>query len=77
VIKAGGKGTLMSVFTVDVKNQPGELARLCEAMASRGVNLLLSATAHGDGATVVFIVDDEDKARRALGVQVIPFTPAL
>ena len=65
----------MSVFTVDVKNQPGELARLCEAMASRGVNLLLSATAHGDGA--VLCVDDDDKARRALGAQVIPFTPAL
>ena len=26
----------MSVFTVDLKNQPGELARLCEAMADRG-----------------------------------------
>ena len=32
----------MSVFTVDLKNQPGELARLCEAMAGRGVNLILS-----------------------------------
>jgi acetolactate synthase small subunit len=37
----------MSVFTVDLKNQPGELARLCEAMASRGVNLILSATSRG------------------------------
>jgi len=134
----------MSVFTVEVRNQPGELARLCEAMAGRGVNLVLSATARADGATVVFIaddeagaetvlqdagltytirpaltirmenqpgtgaatfrkladagvnadvllpvrvsddlflavlcVDDQDKARRALGAQVIPFTPAL
>jgi len=134
----------MSVFTVDVQNQPGELARLCEAMAGHGINLVLSATARGDGATVVFIADDEagaeavlqdagiayeirpaltirmenqpgtgaatfrkladagvnadlllpvrvsddlflavlcvddhDKARRALGAQVIPFTPAL
>jgi len=24
----------MSVFTVDLKNQPGELARLCEAIAA-------------------------------------------
>jgi len=134
----------MSVFTVDVQNQPGELARLCEAMAGHGINLVLSATARGDGATVAFIADDEagaeavlqaagiayeirpaltirmenqpgtgaatfrkladagvtadlllpvrvsddlflavlcvddhDKARRALGAQVIPFTPAL
>src|SRR6185437_4914548 len=96
----------MSVFTVDLKNQPGELARLCEAMAGRGVNLILSATSRGGEGTVAFIVDgaatfrkladagvnadllvpvrvsddlffavicvdDPDKARRALGVQVI------
>jgi len=35
----------MSVFTVDVKNQPGELARLCEVMAVGGVNLILSGMA--------------------------------
>jgi hypothetical protein len=41
----------MSVFTVGLKNQPGELARLCEAMAGRGVNLIVCATARGeDGA---------------------------
>ncbi|MGH3167924.1 MAG: hypothetical protein ACRDN0_18825 [Trebonia sp.] len=97
----------MSVFTVDLNNQPGELARLCEAMAGRSVNLILCATTRGDGGTVAFIADDEagaetvladagvntdllvpvrvsgdlffavicvddpDKARRALGVQVI------
>jgi hypothetical protein len=93
----------MSVFTVDLKNQPGELARLCEAMADRGVNLILCAATHGETGTVAVIadafrkladagvnadllvpvrvsddlffavicVDDPDKARRALGVQVI------
>ena len=35
----------MSVFTVDLANRPGELARLCEAMAGRGINLVLSAIA--------------------------------
>ena len=64
----------MSVFTVDVKNQPGELARLCEAMASSGVNLLLSATAHGDDATVVFIADDEASAETVLQRVGIPYT---
>ena len=29
----------MSVFTVDMENQPGELARLCEAMAAGQINL--------------------------------------
>jgi hypothetical protein len=56
----------MSVFTVDLKNQPGELARLCEAMAGRGVNLVLSAAATGDGGTVVFIADDEAGAEAVL-----------
>jgi hypothetical protein len=56
----------MSVFTVDLKNQPGELARLCEAMASRGINLILSATARGEQGTVVFIADDEASAETVL-----------
>ena len=56
----------MSVFTVDLKNQPGELARLCEAMAARGINLVLSATAHGDGGIVAFIADDEASAQAVL-----------
>jgi hypothetical protein len=60
------KEHLMSVFTVDLKNQPGELARLCEAMAGRGVNLILSATSRGEDGTVAFIVDDEARAETAL-----------
>jgi hypothetical protein len=56
----------MSVFTVDLKNQPGELARLCEAMAGRGINLILCATTRGEDGTVVFIADDETSAETAL-----------
>jgi hypothetical protein len=56
----------MSVFTVDLANQPGELARLCEAMAGRGINLVLSAIAREDGGTVAFIADDEASAREVL-----------
>ena len=56
----------MSVFTVDLKNQPGELARLCEAMASRGVNLILCATTRGEDGTAAFIADDEASAETAL-----------
>jgi hypothetical protein len=69
----------MSVFTVDVKNQPGELARLCEAMAGGGVNLVLSATTRGEGGTVVFIADDEASAQTVLENTGIEYTmrPAL
>src|SRR5215469_9280460 len=56
----------MSVFTVDLKNQPGELARLCEAMAGRGVNLILCATTRGEDGTVAFIADDEASAETVL-----------
>ena len=59
----------MSVFTVELKNQPGELARLCEAMADRGVNLILCATARGEQGTVVFIADDEASAETGSRMQ--------
>jgi hypothetical protein len=64
----------MSVFTVGLKNQPGELARLCEAMAGRGINLVLSAAASGDGGTVVFIADDEASAQAVLTDADIEYT---
>ena len=56
----------MSAFTVKLANQPGGIARLCEAMASNGVNLLLCATTHGDSGVVAFIADDEAAAQRVL-----------
>ena len=56
----------MSVFTVDLANRPGELARLCEAMAGRGINLVLSAIAREDGGIVAFIADDEAGAQEVL-----------
>lgn len=56
----------MSVFTVDMENRPGELARLCEAMADSNINLVLSATARGDEGTVAFVADDEAAAQAVL-----------
>jgi hypothetical protein len=69
----------MSVFTVELESRPGELARLCEAMAARSVNLLLCAIASGDTGTVAFVVDDERAARAALDVAEIEYAerPAL
>jgi hypothetical protein len=61
-----GEGLQMSAFTVELTNQPGELARLCQAMADRGVNLLLCATTHGDRGAVAFIADDEATAQPVL-----------
>jgi hypothetical protein len=64
----------MSVFTVDLKNSPGELARLCEAMADGDVNVVLSVTARGDAGTVAFIADDEAGAEAALAGAGIAYT---
>ena len=61
----------MSAFTVEFANQPGELARLCEAMANRGVNIVVCGVTHGETGTVAFIADDEMAARTALeGAQI-------
>jgi len=69
----------MSAFTVDLKNQPGELARLCGAMAAQGVNLVLCGMSHGDSGTIGFIADDEAAARAALDAAGIGYAerPAL
>lgn len=69
----------MSVFTVDLTNQPGELARLCEAMAGQGVNLVLCATTRGEDGTVAFIADNEASAVTVLTDADISYTmrPAL
>ncbi len=56
----------MSVFTVEMEDRPGQLARLCEAMAANDVNLVLSAMGRGDEGTVAFVADDEAAAQAAL-----------
>ena len=69
----------MSVFTVDLANEPGTLARLCEAMADRGINLVLSAMSREDGGTAAFIADDEAGAEAVLEEEGLRYTmrPAL
>jgi hypothetical protein len=56
----------MSAFIVTLDDQPGELARLCEAMAGSAVNLLLCATTYSGSGAVAFIADDETSAQDVL-----------
>ena len=69
----------MSVFTVTLPNRCGELARLCEAMADSGVNLVLCATTREAGGVVAFIADDEASAQAVLQDAGLQYTirPAL
>lgn len=56
----------MNLFTVQLASQPGELARLCEALAVAGVNLELAGVTTGERGTIVFAASDEAAARSAL-----------
>ncbi len=69
----------MNLFTVELKNQPGELAHLGEVLGQRGVNAELAGVTAGDHGTVLFTASDEAAARTALEGAGIEFTerPAL
>jgi len=56
----------MSAFTVELDNHRGGLARLCQALASGGVNLLLCAATQGSSGVAAFIADDEAAAQAVL-----------
>lgn len=69
----------MNLFTVELVNRPGALARLCEVLAAHGINLELGGITAGDQGSIVFTASDEDTAAAALGAAGIRFTrrPAL
>jgi hypothetical protein len=58
----------MIAFIVDLQDKPGELARVTEAIAQKGINITAfsGATAGGRG-TVILVTNDEEGTRRALG----------
>jgi hypothetical protein len=64
----------MSAFTTNMDNTPGQLARLCEVLGSRGVNLVVCGVGHGQSGTIAFIADDEAATRTALQDAGIDYT---
>jgi hypothetical protein len=57
----------MKAFVVATEDQPGELARLCEALGAAGVNITALAGLTREGAGLVgFLASDEAGARGAL-----------
>ena len=64
----------MEEFTVFVKNKPGQLARICDALYRNGVNIEAMATegTREDG-TVKVITNDSITTRRALNQARMPF----
>jgi hypothetical protein len=54
----------MNAFLVDLPNKPGELAKLAEAIAHRGINIT-GVTGAASGS-VCLMTNDEEGTRRAL-----------
>jgi hypothetical protein len=57
----------MNAFIVDVKNKPGELARVAEVLSEKGINITgFTGATCGDSGSVCFITNDESATRKAL-----------
>jgi hypothetical protein len=56
----------MNGFVIELEDRPGSFAAAAEALASRGVNVLVTSVASRGGGVAAFICDDEDSARAAL-----------
>ncbi|HSL97501.1 MAG TPA: ACT domain-containing protein [Candidatus Deferrimicrobiaceae bacterium] len=57
----------MILFMIDLKDQPGELARLSDAIARKGINIeSVTGVASRGGGTVAVITNDEAGTRSAL-----------
>ncbi len=58
----------MKAFLVDLENKPGELARVTEAIAAKGINLEgVSGTNCGTSGRLVIVTKDDAGTRSALG----------
>jgi hypothetical protein len=69
----------MNLFSVELKNQPGELVHLGDVCAQGGVNLQLAGVVTGERGTILFTASDEAAVRTALEGAGLEFTerPAL
>lgn len=57
----------MNVFIVELKDQPGELARVAEAVARKGIDIRgFSGATSGGSGTVALLTSDEAGTRSAL-----------
>ena len=57
----------MIAFIVDLKNKPGELAKVAEAIAERGIDITgFTGATCGDSGSVTLVTNDEVATRRVL-----------
>jgi len=53
-------------FRISLPNEPGQLARVSEALGGRGVNILSVAGIGAANAVITLVADQEDKTRETL-----------
>lgn len=63
----------MNAFVVDLKNIPGEMARVTETLAEKGINILPCGFGAADHFLLGLVAADEDGSRTALKSAGIPF----
>jgi hypothetical protein len=57
----------MELFTVKLRNEPGTLAQVAEALAQRGVDIrAIGGGGIGDAGVAAFVTDNDAAAREAL-----------
>jgi hypothetical protein len=57
----------MNGFIIECANQPGEIARVSEAIAAKGINITASTSlAYGDRGAIGLLTNDEQGTRAAL-----------
>jgi hypothetical protein len=65
----------MAAFLVDLENKPGELARISEALAKKGINItMISGATCGSSGRLVMSTDNDGATRTALGEAKSTFT---
>jgi hypothetical protein len=58
----------VNAFIVDLKNKPGEFAKLAETIAAKGINLTgFTGATCGESGSVALMTNDEPGTRRVLG----------
>ena len=64
----------MNAFLVELENKPGELARITEAIAAKGIDINgVSGSTCGSSGSVALMTDNDDATRTALGEAGVKF----
>jgi hypothetical protein len=64
----------MQAFIIEAPNRPGELARVAEVIAGRGINIEAFSLGFGSGGAIAFLTNDEKGLQSALDDDGVTYT---